>query len=67
MTTHTCPGRCGRQVPPAFYACRTCWFRLPSELRSAIIATQHLNSIHPKRLRALNDAGQWLREQEARL
>jgi hypothetical protein len=36
MSTHTCPGECGNQVPRHHYACRPCWYRLPEHLRTAI-------------------------------
>lgn len=35
-TTHACPGACGRQVGHKRYACRTCWYRLPFDLRNTI-------------------------------
>lgn len=36
---HHChwPG-CGKQVPPALWGCRTCWFKLPKALRDRIWA-----------------------------
>ena len=36
---HTCHWpRCGKQVPPAVWGCRTHWFRLPKSLRDRIWA-----------------------------
>ena len=38
MTTHGCPGGCGRQVPYHHFSCRNCWYRLPPDLRRPISA-----------------------------
>lgn len=38
MTTHGCPGNCGRRVPHHRFACRSCWYRLPTDLRRPIVA-----------------------------
>lgn len=34
--SHGCPGRCGRIVANAQYACPACWLRLPPDIRSRI-------------------------------
>lgn len=34
--THSCPGRCGRQVAAPRFACLPCWSRLPVRLRQDI-------------------------------
>lgn len=34
--THTCPGACGKDVPVRLFACRTCWSRLPSDIKREI-------------------------------
>lgn len=38
MSTHDCPGGCGRPVPQHHFACRPDWYRLPAELQLAIKA-----------------------------
>ncbi|WP_166345014.1 hypothetical protein [Phytoactinopolyspora limicola] len=38
-TTHACPGGCGRNVPHHHLACRSCWYRLPTKLRTSISVT----------------------------
>lgn len=35
-STHECPGNCGTRVHRDKLACPTDWYRLPSELRSAV-------------------------------
>lgn len=40
---HVChwPG-CGKQVPPAAWGCKGCWFKLPKRLRDRIWATYRI-------------------------
>ncbi len=38
MIGHVCPGGCGRHVTPGRFACRSCWYRLPAAIRTAIWA-----------------------------
>lgn len=55
--THDCPGGCGRQVAQQYFACRTCWFRLPLDLRSAIQVTYKVDpDAHGE---AMVDAMEW--------
>ncbi len=36
MTTHQCPG-CGKPgIPRQTFACKSCWYRLPKQLRDDI-------------------------------
>jgi len=48
MTTHACPGGCGRAGIPSYQlACRGCWYRLPRDLRERINhAWRHSASAH---------------------
>lgn len=57
--THTCPGRCGKSVANARYACLQCWYRLPGELRNAIVETARLSVLEPRRRVALGAANEW--------
>ena len=60
MTTHGCPGGCGRQVPYHHFACRNCWYRLPPDLRRPISANyQRDDAAHAL---AMTDALQWYEE-----
>jgi hypothetical protein len=56
-TTHECPGGCRRQVPRHRYACRTCWYRLPGDLRTAITDTYRRDPAAHRT--AMLDAGLW--------
>lgn len=51
-----CPG-CGVQVPRTLVACKTCWHKLPSEMRSAIYRTKP-HGIN--RMREIGKARLWL-------
>ncbi|MPZ66775.1 MAG: hypothetical protein GEU83_15125 [Pseudonocardiaceae bacterium] len=58
-TTHECPGGCGRQVARHHFACRACWYRLPSDLRRPISATYRRDAgAHPA---AMAEAVAWYR------
>lgn len=56
---HTCPGRCGTQVPHHHLACRPCWFRLPQPMRDTIKSTSGYRRSKAAHRRALQDAIQW--------
>ena len=61
MSTHSCPGGCGRQVPQHHFACRFDWYRLPADLRRPISATyRHDPDAHRQ---AMSDAIRWYHEQ----
>jgi hypothetical protein len=56
---HDCPGGCGLEVWKRLFACRICWFRLPSELRGPI--TRHCNRDTEAHAAAMADALNWYR------
>lgn len=58
-TTHSCPGKCGRQVPNALFACSACWGRLPHELQAPITDNHLVNP--PAHLAAMTAACDWYR------
>ena len=62
LKTHQCPGKCGREVASARYACVPCWSRLPQSHRVAIIDTSHLGTLEARRRDALVAAGAWFRD-----
>lgn len=43
--THTCPGCDKPSIPDVMFACSTCWFRLPHDLRNAINAAHHRHGV----------------------
>lgn len=55
---HDCPG-CGEPVKNKFFACRSCWYRLPQDLRRPI-NTLRVGS--PAQLEAQADGVRWYRE-----
>lgn len=57
-TTHACPGRCGQRVPRRLLACREDWWRLPSDLRRAVLAHKMFT---PEHRAAVADALAWYR------
>jgi hypothetical protein len=61
--THDCPGGCGLPVPQRQLACRSCWYRLPADLRRAITSNWK-RDLDAHRLN-LVDAVQWYRENPA--
>lgn len=61
LRTHECPGRCGRIVADARYACVPCWTRLPQTHRNAVMSTVDLGTADPRRRKALTDAGAWFK------
>lgn len=62
MTVHACPGRCGRSVGRAQLACRACWYRLPTPLRTAVSEAYRDRTRNPSAHRAaLVDAFDWYR------
>lgn len=60
MTTHRCPGGCGRTVPNHLFACRPCWFRLPHGLRQPI--TANYRGDRDAHNAAMADASRWYGE-----
>jgi hypothetical protein len=60
LTTHSCPGGCGRQVGRARYACRGCWHRLPFDLRTTITATYQAGRRREHR-EAMQAAHEWFK------
>lgn len=60
MSGHRCPGGCSRYVPQRQVACRSCWYRLPLDLRRPITATYQRDP--EAHLDALLDALRWYRE-----
>lgn len=56
--THECPGGCGQQVDRAYYACRSCWLRLPGSLRQSILAAKRKTTAHAT---AMYEAHEWFR------
>lgn len=63
--THSCPGRCGTQVPYRLFACPTDWGRLPRPLRDAILATAKRRRTDPSAHRsAMLAASTWYRDNQ---
>lgn len=60
MSTHDCPGGCGRQVPRHHLACPTDWYRLPAELRGRISALYQRDPL--AHAGAIGEAFRWYRE-----
>jgi len=59
--THDCPGGCGRPVPRHRFACRSCWHRLPIDLRCPITANYRRDlAAHAQ---AMTAARRWYRGQ----
>lgn len=58
---HTChwPG-CGKQVPPAMWGCRTCWYRLPMSIRNRIWA-----AYRPGQEKDLNPSEEYMKAAQA--
>jgi hypothetical protein len=54
--THECPGGCGNRVARTRFSCRTCWYRLPADLRDGI-RQAHRNS--EKHYVAVANARDW--------
>ena len=54
--SHRCPGHCGRVVPDHLFACRSCWYRLPLDLRRAISRTAHRSLLDDERQQIVSDA-----------
>lgn len=63
MTTHDCPGRCGRAVPRHLYSCRECWFRLPRTLQRAITESYRRRD-HAAHLEAMAEAQRFYLDQD---
>lgn len=61
--THTCPGRCEREVANHMFACPPCWSRLPRDLRQPI-NDNYLRDPRAHML-AMADAQRWYRENPA--
>lgn len=59
MSTHRCPGGCGKSVANARYACVMCWWRLPADIRASIVETMRLPLLDPARRAALERAHEW--------
>jgi len=53
-----CPAGCGRQKQSGLFACRTCWFRLPKDLRDPINHTWRSGDLDGW-LAASEDALRW--------
>ena len=60
MATHNCPGGCGRQVPYHHFSCRSCWYRLPMDLRRPISGNWQRDPV--AHAEAMLDAKQWYAE-----
>ena len=60
MATHNCPGGCGRQVPYHHFSCRSCWYRLPMDLRRPISGNWQRDPV--AHAEAMLDAMQWYAE-----
>lgn len=58
-TTHSCPGKCGRQVRRTLFACPACWGLLPAELQDPIVDNHLLNRV--AHLAAMSAACDWYR------
>lgn len=61
--THSCPGRCGRQVPNRLFACGPHWYRLPRDMQRGITGNRRGTDAH---WQAIADAMDWHREQDER-
>lgn len=59
-TSHDCPGGCGRRVRRKFFACRSCWLRLPGRLRLGINQTYHQQATTAHSV-AMQNAADWYR------
>lgn len=62
-TTHSCPGKCGRQVRRTLFACSACWGRLPQDLQDSIVDNHLLNRV--AHLAAMSAACDWYRQHPA--
>ena len=60
MATHNCPGSCGLQVPYHPFSCRSCWYRLPMDLRRPISGNWQRDPV--AHAAAMLDAKQWYAE-----
>lgn len=66
MATHECPGGCGSRVISVQLACRSCWFRLPKELRDEVNASYRSRTRDRMRhASAILQAGRWYRANPA--
>lgn len=55
--THSCPGKCGCQVPVHHFACLSCWMRLPYALRQPI--NTHYRRDQAAHAEAMAAASRW--------
>jgi len=62
MSTHPCPGGCGREVAYHLFACKGCWYRLPKDLQRPINATWRSGD-RLGHSDAMSDACRWYDEQ----
>lgn len=60
MGTHECPGECGARVERHRYSCPSCWYRLPSQHRSAILRHHKVSTV--SHALAMHDAQSWYTE-----
>lgn len=59
MTTHACPGGCGRRVARHLYACADCWHRLPPDLAVAVWRGYRRGPGSPEHVAAMAGAADW--------
>jgi hypothetical protein len=57
--THDCPGGCGQQIPQRHLACKWDWYRLPTDIRTAVWNGYRLQRWGPEHSAALADALDW--------
>ena len=63
MSTHSCPGGCGLQVPQHQLSCKRCWFTLPKPMRDDINAAYRQRAADPVAHRRLVVAAlSWYRD-----
>lgn len=61
LTTHTCPGGCGRDgIAQNRLACATCWYRLPRDIQNKIWRSYGRNQA--RHLAAKAEAYRWYRQ-----
>lgn len=60
MSDHECPCGCGVPIPRARLSCPASWFRLPTEMRTAIQANYQRDFL--MHARAVSAAIQWLKD-----
>jgi hypothetical protein len=61
LDSHPCPGGCGHHVPRKHLSCKTCWLRLPVELREEIQESynQRDHDLGLRHARAITRAADW--------